>query len=166
MFLQVFSPYITGLWVFRQTDRSRSIQSLPYHLGLYKSIRNIPPWTLLGGSWVVISRVTSALIGIIIIVTLLITPLITTPERPSKPSAQQHTSCERTTLRSFCRSRKDSTGQNAILPTGPLRKGPLTVLGRPSQTPGNESWIKPLKPCVDLEPHNLRMNPWASSMGP
>ena len=42
-FLQVFSPYITGLWVFRQTDRSRSIQSLPYHLGLYKSIRNIPP---------------------------------------------------------------------------------------------------------------------------
>ena len=38
---------------------------------------------LLGGSWVVISRVISPLIGVII-VTLLITPLITTHEPPSK----------------------------------------------------------------------------------
>ena len=37
---------------------------------------------LLGGSWVVISRVISPLIGVII-VTLLITPLITTHEPPS-----------------------------------------------------------------------------------
>ena len=41
-------------------------------------------WGLLGGSWVVISRVISPLIGVIIIVTLLITPLITTHEPPSK----------------------------------------------------------------------------------
>ena len=37
----------------------------------------------LGGSWVVLSRVTSPLIGLITIVTLLITPLITTHEPPS-----------------------------------------------------------------------------------
>ena len=41
--------------------------------------------TLLGGSWVVISRVISPLIWVIIIVTLLITALITTHEPPSKP---------------------------------------------------------------------------------
>ena len=41
------------------------------------------PGGLLGGSWVVISRVISPLIGVIIIVTLLITPLITTHEPPS-----------------------------------------------------------------------------------
>ena len=40
--------------------------------------------TLLGGSWVVISRVISPLIGVIIRVTLLITPLITTHEPPSR----------------------------------------------------------------------------------
>ena len=38
---------------------------------------------LLGGSWLVISRVISPLIGVITIVTLLITPLITTHEPPS-----------------------------------------------------------------------------------
>ena len=38
---------------------------------------------LLGGSWVVISRVLSPLIWVISIVTLLITLLITTPEAPS-----------------------------------------------------------------------------------
>ena len=39
--------------------------------------------SLLGGSWVVISRVISPLIGVISIVTLLITPLIPTHEPPS-----------------------------------------------------------------------------------
>ena len=39
---------------------------------------------LLGGSWVVISRVISPLIGVIVIVALLITPLITTHEPPSR----------------------------------------------------------------------------------
>ena len=38
---------------------------------------------LLGGSWVVISRVISPFIWVISIVTLLITPDITTPEPPS-----------------------------------------------------------------------------------
>ena len=38
---------------------------------------------LLGGSWVVISGVLSPLIWVIIIVTLLITPLITAHEAPS-----------------------------------------------------------------------------------
>ena len=38
---------------------------------------------LLGGSWGVISGVISPLIGIIVIVTLLISPLITTHEPPS-----------------------------------------------------------------------------------
>ena len=37
-----------------------------------------------GGSWVVISGVISSLVWLIIIVTLLITPLITTHEPPSK----------------------------------------------------------------------------------
>ena len=40
--------------------------------------------TILGGSWVVISGVISPLIWVIIIVTLLITPLITTHEPPSR----------------------------------------------------------------------------------
>ena len=40
---------------------------------------------LLGGSWVVISRVTSPLIWIVTTVTLLVTPLITTHEPPSTP---------------------------------------------------------------------------------
>ena len=40
--------------------------------------------TLLGGAWVVISGVISPLIWVIIIVTLLITPLLTTHEPPSK----------------------------------------------------------------------------------
>ena len=45
---------------------------------------------LLGGSWVVISRVISPLIWVIIIVTLLITtPLITTPGPPSRGFAVQ-----------------------------------------------------------------------------
>ena len=39
---------------------------------------------ILGGSWVVISRVISPLIGLITIVTLLITSLITTHEPPSR----------------------------------------------------------------------------------
>ena len=39
--------------------------------------------TVLGGSWVVISGVLSPLIWVITIVTLLITPLITTHEPPS-----------------------------------------------------------------------------------
>ena len=39
---------------------------------------------LLGGSWVVISRVISPLIWVISIVTLLITPLMTTQELPSR----------------------------------------------------------------------------------
>ena len=43
-------------------------------------------WRLLGGSWVVISRVRSPLIWIMIIVTLLITPLIPTHENPSRGS--------------------------------------------------------------------------------
>ena len=38
---------------------------------------------LLGGSWVVISGAISPLIGVITIVTLLISPLITTHEPPS-----------------------------------------------------------------------------------
>ena len=41
------------------------------------------PQTLLGGSWVVISGVISPLIWVINIVTLLITPPITTHEPPS-----------------------------------------------------------------------------------
>ena len=41
---------------------------------------------LLGGSWVVISGVISPLIWVITIVTLLITPLITTHELPSRVS--------------------------------------------------------------------------------
>ena len=40
--------------------------------------------SILGGSWVVISRVISPLIWAITIVTLLITPLITTHEPPSR----------------------------------------------------------------------------------
>ena len=40
---------------------------------------------LLGGSWVVISRVISTLIWVISIVILLITLLITTHEPPSRP---------------------------------------------------------------------------------
>ena len=40
-------------------------------------------WGLLGVSWVVISRVISPLIGVILIVTLLMTPLIATHEPPS-----------------------------------------------------------------------------------
>ena len=44
------------------------------------------PGGLLGGSWVVISRVISPLIGVITIVTLVITPLITTREPPSRSS--------------------------------------------------------------------------------
>ena len=43
--------------------------------------------SLLGGSWVVISGVISPLIGVISIVTLLITPLITTREPPSTATA-------------------------------------------------------------------------------
>ena len=39
---------------------------------------------LLGGSWVVISGVISELIWVVSIVTLLITPLFTTHEPPSK----------------------------------------------------------------------------------
>ena len=41
---------------------------------------------LLGGSWVVISGVITPLIGLITIVTLLITPLIATHETPSRVS--------------------------------------------------------------------------------
>ena len=41
---------------------------------------------LLGGSWVVISWVMRPLISVIIMVTLLITPLITTQEPPSRAS--------------------------------------------------------------------------------
>ena len=41
-------------------------------------------YALLGGSWVVISRVISPLIWLITIVTLLITPLLTTHEPPSR----------------------------------------------------------------------------------
>ena len=40
-------------------------------------------WKLLGGSWVVINGVISPLIGVIVIVMLLITPLIVTHEPPS-----------------------------------------------------------------------------------
>ena len=48
---------------------------------------NVVPSTklLLGGSWVVISGVIRDLIWILTIVTLLITPLITTHEPPSRP---------------------------------------------------------------------------------
>ena len=45
---------------------------------------------LLGGSWVVISRVTSPLIGHITIVTLLISPLITTHEPPSNDPTEPY----------------------------------------------------------------------------
>ena len=41
---------------------------------------------VLGGSWVVISRVISPLIWVISTVTLLISPLITTHEPPSRVS--------------------------------------------------------------------------------
>ena len=44
---------------------------------------SIPYRALLGGSWVVISGLISPLIWVISIVTLLITPLITTHEPPS-----------------------------------------------------------------------------------
>ena len=44
-----------------------------------------PAMPLLGGSWVVISGVISPLIRVITIVTLLITPLISTHEPPSRP---------------------------------------------------------------------------------
>ena len=47
--------------------------------------------SLLGGSWVVISRVISPLIGVIILVTLLITPLITTHEPPSRSRSPRGT---------------------------------------------------------------------------
>ena len=40
---------------------------------------------ILGGSWVVINGVISPLIGVITIVTLLISPLITAHEPPSRP---------------------------------------------------------------------------------
>ena len=43
------------------------------------------PQTLLGGSWVVISGVISPLIWVVSIATLLITPLTTTHEPPSRP---------------------------------------------------------------------------------
>ena len=43
------------------------------------------PEALLGGSWVVISGVISPQIWVIAIVTLLVTPLITNHEPPSKP---------------------------------------------------------------------------------
>ena len=43
----------------------------------------LPAWILLGGSWVVKSGVKSPLIWVITIVTLLLTPLITTHEPPS-----------------------------------------------------------------------------------
>ena len=39
---------------------------------------------VLGGSWVVTSGVISPFIWVIVLVTLLIAPLITTPEPPSK----------------------------------------------------------------------------------
>ena len=42
-------------------------------------------YTLLGGSWVVISMVLRPVIWVMTIVTLLITPLITTHEPPSRP---------------------------------------------------------------------------------
>ena len=50
--------------------------------GAARSLRSLA--CLLGGSWVVTSRVISPLIGLITIVTLLITPLITTHEPPSR----------------------------------------------------------------------------------
>ena len=47
---------------------------------------------LLGGLWLVISGITSRLIWVISIVTLLITPLIPTPEAPSRsPYSQRST---------------------------------------------------------------------------
>ena len=53
------------------------------------------PLPILGGSWVVISRVRSPLIWVITIVTLLIAPLITTHEPPpSRPhQSEQGISC-------------------------------------------------------------------------
>ena len=50
---------------------------------LYGHIQGLV-WVVLGGSWVVISGVISPLIWVIITVTLLITPLITTHEPPSR----------------------------------------------------------------------------------
>ena len=46
--------------------------------------------TLLGGSWVVISGVISPLSKVVSIVTLLITPLITAHEPPSRVSTIDH----------------------------------------------------------------------------
>ena len=43
----------------------------------------MPLWAVLGGSWAVISMGVGPLIWVITIVTLLITPLITTHEPPS-----------------------------------------------------------------------------------
>ena len=46
--------------------------------------RSLNVGSILGGSWVVISGVLSPLIWVITVVTLLLTPFITTPEPPSR----------------------------------------------------------------------------------
>ena len=49
----------------------------------------VSPLKLLGGSWVVISRVISPLMWVISIATLFVTLLITTPEAPSRAPSNQ-----------------------------------------------------------------------------
>ena len=72
--------------------RVENLQFKSFGLAVFRlrSYRDHGRWrwlckVLLGGSWVVISRVISPLIWVISIVTLLITLLITTHEPPSTP---------------------------------------------------------------------------------
>ena len=71
-----------GKWESAQQVRAadESILTASINLGT-PDIKTV--FRLLGGSWVVISRAISPVIRLIAIVTLLITPLITTHEPPS-----------------------------------------------------------------------------------
>ena len=60
-------------------------------LGDVLACRRLATASLLGGPWVVISRVVSPLIWVITTVSLLITPLIPTQEPPSKVMRRQAT---------------------------------------------------------------------------
>ena len=60
-----------------------SVQRSSLSLSGGDSASHVPRVKVLGGSWAVISGVVSPLIWVITIVTLLITPLITTHEPPS-----------------------------------------------------------------------------------
>ena len=59
-------------------------------------------WELLGGSWVAISGVISPLIWVIIIATLIITPLITAHEPPSRGSRRSNSKLSWFCASDFC----------------------------------------------------------------